>query len=188
MKYYLYLILTLIFFALTGIGFLLYKNFELNKVTIKDNMVRMIDETSDKIFLSETDDTVYVEGNDEREPMGTISGRICYASESIPPLVIYFENIDTGEVYSLETELNQSDYQIDVTPGSYVAYAYVLGIEDTPGGYTEAVTCGLTTECADHELIGFEVGDNELASNIDICDWYGAQVPDQPVIKESPNQ
>lgn len=180
MKNYLYIILTLIFFALVGIGYLLFKNLELSEVALKDNMSRMIDETSDKIFVSETDDTILVESNGEREPLGTISGEICYASESIPPLVIYFENVESGEIYFLKTELNQSDYEIDVSPGTYIAYAYVDGIEDTPGGYTEAVTCGLTDDCVDHNLIEFEVEDGSLTSQIDICDWYGAIVPDQP--------
>jgi len=179
-KYYLYIILTLIFFALSGIGFLLYKSFELNKIALKDNLNKMLDETSDKIFISETSDTVFVESNGEKEPKGTVSGKICYASESIPPLTIYFENVESGEVYALETGLNQSDYTIDLSPGTYISYAYVQGIDETPGGYTEAVTCGLTADCEDHTLIQFDVEDDELTADIDVCDWYGAEVPDQP--------
>jgi len=182
MKYYLYLILTLIFAALLGIGILLYKNLEVTRMAVKENVNRMIDETSDKIFVSTTDDsgTVLVESNGHKDPMGTISGEVCYASESIPPLSLYFENIETGEVVTLDTELNQSNYEIELIPGKYTAYAYVQGIDDNPGGYTEAVTCGLSDECIDHTLIEIEVADKGLASDIDICDWYGAEVPKKP--------
>ena len=180
MKYYLYLILTLILAALLGIGFLLFKNIEITKIAVKNGVSKMIDETSDKIFVSSTSDTVLVESNGYKDPMGTISGEVCYASESIPPLVLYFENIETGEVTTLETELNQSDYEIEIIPGTYIAYAYVQGIDDNPGGYTEAVTCGLSDSCVDHALVEFEVSDKSLTSNIDICDWYGAEVPNQP--------
>ncbi len=176
MKYYLYLILTLIFAALLGIGFLLYRNLQVTKISVTENVNKMIDETDDT-------GTVLVESNGYKEPMGIISGKICYASESIPPLVLYFENVETGDITSLETELNQGNYEIELAPGNYKAYAYVKGIDDNPGGYTEAVTCGLSVDCEDHNLIEFEVKDKELTSNIDICDWYGALVPEQPLIE-----
>ncbi|MFC1756231.1 hypothetical protein ACFLZK_02450 [Patescibacteria group bacterium] len=184
MKYYLYLILTLIFASLLGIGYLLYKNLEETRMAVKENVNRMIDETSDKLFVSATDDTgtVLVESNGHKDPMGTISGEVCYASESIPPLTLYFENVETGDVATLETELNQSNYEIDIIPGTYIAYAYVQGIDDNPGGYTESVTCGLTEDCIDHTLLDIEVVDKGLASDIDVCDWYGAEVPEQPTL------
>jgi len=183
MKHYLYLILTLIFFALVGIGFLSFKSYQLNKAVLKDGVVKMMDETSDKLFVTKTDDVVLVESNGDREPMGTISGEICYPSQSIPPLVLYFEDIATGDVLTLETELNQDTFEFEVKPGSYKAFAYIKGLDESPGGYTEYVPCGLSDDCLDHTLIEFKVVDDGLTSDIDVCDWYGADVPDEPVLE-----
>ena len=183
MKYYLYLILTLIFLALVGIGFVTFKSYQLNKETLKNGVSKMVDETSDKIFVTKTDDVVLVESNGDKEPMGTISGELCYPSQSIPPLVLYFEDAETGNILTLDTELNQDTFEFEIAPGSYTAFAYVKGIDESPGGYTEYVPCGLTDECLDHTLREFKVVDAGLTSDIDICDWYGAEVPDEPILE-----
>lgn len=183
MKYYLYLILTLIFLALVGIGFVTFKSYQLNRETLKNGVSKMVDETSDKIFVTKTDDVVLVESNGDKEPMGTISGELCYPSQSIPPLVLYFEDAETGNILTLDTELNQDTFEFEIAPGSYTAFAYVKGIDESPGGYTEYVPCGLTDECLDHTLIEFKVVDDGLTSDIDICDWYGAEVPDEPILE-----
>jgi len=182
MKYYLYLMLTLIFFALMGIGYFSFKSYQINKDVLKGNVTKMMDETSDKLFVTKTDDVVFVESNGDKEPMGAVSGKICYPSQSIPPLVLYFENVETGNILSLETDLNQDTFDIDLAPATYTAYAYVKGIDESPGGYTEYVPCGLSEDCEDHTLIEFKVVDEGLTSDIDICDWYGAEVPTEPVL------
>lgn len=183
MKTYLYIILTLIFFALVGIGYLIFQTYQINKDALSDNLTRMVDETSDKVFVTETDDLVMVESNDHRDPMGSVTGELCYPSHSIPPLNLYFDNVETEEVYKQETELNQDTYEMDLVPGTYVAYAYVKGLDEGSGGYTEMVPCGLTVDCEDHTLIEFKVVDEGLTSDIGICDWYGAEVPEEPDVE-----
>jgi len=179
MRNYLNVILTMILLALLGIGFLLYQTYKLNRDSLKYNVAKMVDETSDKIFVTTTQDTVFVESNGEKEPMGTVTGKICYPSQSIPPLTLYFKNVENGEIANMDTDLNQDTYELETVPGSYVAYAYIKGLDERPGGYTEFVPCGLTTDCTDHSLIEFKVVDDGLTSDIDVCDWYGAVVPEE---------
>ncbi len=180
MKTYLYIILTMIFFALVGIGFLIYKSYEVNKEALGKSLSKMLDETSDKVFVTNTHDTVMVENNNHSEPEGSLAGKLCYPSQGIPPLNIYIENVETGDVTKQESDLNQDSYKADLAPGTYIAYAYVKGMEDSFGGYTEAVPCGLSVDCEDHKLIEFKIVDQGLTSDIDICDWYGAEVPEEP--------
>ena len=185
MKYYLYLMLTLIFFALVGIGFLLFKSYEINKEIAKSNINKMLDETSDKIFVSGTGSAVLVQNNNyDKEPKGNVSGKICFPSESIPPLDLFVQNADTDEFALIETDLNQDSFETNLDPGYYVAYAYVKGIDDSYGAYTEMVPCGLGVGCEDHTLIEFEVVDGEITPDVDICDWYGAEVPDKPSLEQ----
>jgi hypothetical protein len=177
MKNYIAIVLTLILIALLGIGFLLYSNFGFGKST-KGFEVHEEASVVEKQDINE--DTSEDIMNVIEEPTGSISGEICYPSEGIPPLTVYFKDIVTLNVVDLETELNQSEYEVDDIPtGSYIAYAYVDGIDGDGGGYTQAVECGLTTDCEDHTLIEFEVLEDELTSGVDICDWYGAEIPEE---------
>jgi hypothetical protein len=117
--------------------------------------------------------------------MGTVAGKICYPSEFIPAMTAYFTNITNGEYTELQISENQSDYQIDLVPGRYIAFAYP---EKSYGGsYSRAVPCGLTVECTDHTTLAFEVRPGETTSGIDICDWYSPEsVPPNPKSTATP--
>lgn len=104
--------------------------------------------------------------------LGTVIGAICYPSEGIPPMDLYFLNVGT-QVVSPFPHLNGSaSYSVALDPGTYVAYAYPQGYS-IGGAYSEAVLCGLTINCTDHSLVEFDVFAGQTTSDIDICDWYG---------------
>lgn len=113
-------------------------------------------------------------------PPGTVTGLVCYPSESIPPMTLYFQEINTNLFTSLPHPDGSNTYQVELTPGTYVAFAWldppVLG-----GSYSQAVPCGLTVSCTDHSLIQFQVLPQQTTADVDICDWYDqASVPAPP--------
>lgn len=105
---------------------------------------------------------------------GSISGRLSYPSESIPPLRVVAVNVETGELFATE-EYEGGLYGLQGLPaGTYHVFAYPIEPEadGTAAGYTEFVTCGLTAECQDHSLIDVIVAPNSVTSDVDPGDWY----------------
>jgi hypothetical protein len=113
--------------------------------------------------------------------MGEVTGQICYPSEFIPPLTLYFEEVSTNLVSQFDHSDGSDNYSVNLFPGTYVAYAYRTGTS-IGGSYSEAVLCGLSVNCTDHTLIEFDVLPGQTTSDIDICDYYGdpGDVPPQP--------
>ena len=138
--------------------------------------------TGDTVNLetAETQESTSSEDN-QNPPEGDLAGQICYPSEGIPPLTVYIDDVNSDYVLEYDTSLNQSSLELDGVPvGTYVAYAFVKNIESDGGGYTEAVPCGLDVDCEDHTLIEFEIKEGEVTTGVDVCDWYGAVLPDNP--------
>lgn len=103
---------------------------------------------------------------------GSIRGNLSYPSEVIPPLKVAAINLSTQAAYFVDTEENQTSYQIDdLVPGEYYVIAYTKdGL--LAGGYTQMVPCGLSVECTDHSLIPVLVQARVVTSGIDPADWY----------------
>lgn len=93
---------------------------------------------------------------------GSVSGRICFPSERIPPMTLYFQNMDKNKLTEFSIRENQAVYQVQLEPGNYLAYAWTLNFE-IAGGYTHP----------DHRLRTLEVTVGGALTGIDICDWYG---------------
>ncbi len=108
---------------------------------------------------------------------GSVSGRLGYPSEMVPPLRVVAFNILTGEYYWQNTVLNQTGYRFEALPvGTYHVLAYLI---DNPtrtfyAGYSNFVTCGYQQSCTDHTLVTVEVKAGMETSNVDPNDWYGA--------------
>lgn len=111
-----------------------------------------------------------------RPQAGSISGRLSYPSESLPPMRIVAVNILTGEQFATE-EYEGGLYGIQGLPaGTYHVFAYPVDTKDATkdlaAGFTEFVTCGLTAECQDHSLIDVVVAANTVTSDVNPGDWY----------------
>jgi hypothetical protein len=117
----------------------------------------------------------------DQDRPGTISGEVCNPDEGLPALTAYFEDIGSFKLTAQPIPSNQSSYQLDLPPSQYIAYAYLNG-PNAPGGlYSEAVRCGLTAGCTDHNPAVFEVGAGQAVSGIDLCDWSApVYVPPNP--------
>jgi len=108
---------------------------------------------------------------------GSVSGRLGYPSEMVPPLRVVAFNILTGEYYWQNTVLNQMNYRFEALPvGKYHVLAYLI---ENPtrtfyAAYSNFVTCGYQQSCTDHTLVTVEVKAGMETSNVDPNDWYGA--------------
>lgn len=102
--------------------------------------------------------------------MGTVNGNLCYPSEGIPAMTAYFREITTNQVTEIPIVDNQATYSIQLTPGTYYAFAW-MPVYQVGGMYTKAVPCGLAIACTDHDPIAFELSAGETVAGIDICDW-----------------
>jgi len=113
--------------------------------------------------------------------MGEVMGQLCYPSEFIPPLTLYFENVGNNLVSQFDHSDGSDSYSVNLFPGTYVAYAYRQGT-NIGGSYSQAVLCGLNVNCTDHTLIEFDVLAGQTTMDIDICDYYGdpGDVPPPP--------
>lgn len=111
------------------------------------------------------------------EATGSVSGRLGYPSEMVPPLRIVAFNILTGEYYWQNTVLNQMNYRFEALPvGTYHVLAYLI---DNPtrtfyAAYSNFVTCGYLESCTYHSLVSVEVKAGMETTNVDPNDWYGA--------------
>ena len=105
---------------------------------------------------------------------GSISGKLSYPSEFIPPLRVVAFNIFDQSYRYVDTLQNQSTYQISgLAPGKYHVVAYAGG--SLAGGYTPAVACGLSVECTDHSLSDVVVFAGTDTTSIDPADWYAPE-------------
>jgi hypothetical protein len=99
------------------------------------------------------------------------TGKICFPSEMIPAMTVYFEDTMNGLITTVPIAENQSTYEVSLEPGTYLAYAWLPDF--TIGGlYSYAVPCGLSVECTDHDPIVVQITPDQTVTNIDICDWY----------------
>jgi hypothetical protein len=112
---------------------------------------------------------------------GSISGKLCYPGDGIPPMTIYAVDQASGKSFKKQTRKpDEMSYRLDgVTPGDYVVYAW-LNDGKLGGTYSEAVPCGLDASCTDHSLIQVTVEEGQDVMDIDVCDWYGPPPPAPP--------
>ena len=123
--------------------------------------------------------------------VGTITGKIAYPSEFLPPQrVIAFDVNDPSVSYAVEIQSGAS-YSLDVPAGTYYVLAYLIdpvSLGAAPGinaAYSEMVLCGLQYGCDDHSLVPVMVGAGQTVPDIDPVDWYllpgqDAGWPDDP--------
>lgn len=110
---------------------------------------------------------------------GFVEGKICYPSEQIPAMTAYFEETSTHQFASLPISQNQTFYKINLSPGTYIAYAWLPDFSQG-GSFSKAVPCGLTNGCNDHTPLPFTVQAGLSLTDIDICDWYSPSLPPTP--------
>ena len=123
-------------------------------------------------------------GPTSSEGTGSITGSLSYPSEFIPPLRVFAFQVGTQSYFYVDTLKDQSTYQIDnLPPGNYQVVAYILG-GTLAAGYSQAVPCGLSVDCTNHELIQVPVDSGQVVTGVDPGDWYTPEgtFPPPPVM------
>lgn len=118
------------------------------------------------------------------EGKGSITGSLSYPSEFIPPLRVFAFQAGSENYFFVDTAENQTSYQIENLPaGYYTVVAYIMNGR-LAGGYTQAVPCGLTVDCTNHELLEVPVNRGQVVTGIDPGDWYAPEgaFPPAPVL------
>lgn len=120
---------------------------------------------------------------------GTLTGKLSYPSEFIPPMRVVAFSLTDGNAYFVDTAMNQREYSLDLPAGSYyvVSYphegspgttgqadSYSLGGGPFAGGYTQMVPCGLAVGCDDHTLLPVPVTAGQTIT-ADPGDWYAPE-------------
>jgi hypothetical protein len=120
---------------------------------------------------------------------GAISGNLSFPGGVIPSLRIVAIKVGDPFWKSVSMAQNSKAYQLnDLPPGTYWVVAYLQEpSKNDPaygGGYSRAVTCGLTAKCTDHTLIPVEVKSGEVTKNIHPADWNAPRgtFPKNPAI------
>ena len=109
--------------------------------------------------------------------VGTVSGEVCRPTATARTITLYFDEVNTGDIVSMNLRANQVTYRIQLPVGTYIAYAWLTD-GSTAGGYTDAVVCGLDDDsCSVHTLRPFSVLAGQRTGGIDICDWEAEDVP-----------
>lgn len=108
---------------------------------------------------------------------GAISGALKYPADRLPPMYVVAYRVDSQSYQYVVTNAGQATYKIaDLPPGTYHVIAYTIGGDGFPagiaGGFTQAVPCGLATECANHALIDVAVTAGKTAAGVNAYDWY----------------
>jgi hypothetical protein len=124
---------------------------------------------------------------------GSISGKLIYPSDFLPPQAVYAITTDGGTYYRVDTVSGQQTYtMVGVATGDYFVFSTTRravyagadpGTSNTRFGaaYTKSVLCGLDASCTDHSVLTVHVSVGTTVSNVDATDWYAG--PDvYPVI------
>jgi hypothetical protein len=118
------------------------------------------------------------------EGTGSITGSLSYPSEFIPPLRVFAYQVGSESYFYVDTLKDQPTYQIDNLPaGYYQVVAYILN-GGLPAGYSQAVPCGLSVDCTNHDLIQVPVNSGQVVTGVDPGDWYAPEgtFPPPPVM------
>lgn len=119
-------------------------------------------------------------------PPNNVTGNICFPGGEAPEMTVYLEETDNQNVVDIVITPGQTNFEADVEPGTYIAYAWLTDFS-RGGLYSRAVPCGMGTECEDHSLLPFTVEQREVRDGIDICDWFAGpfNVPYPPGVERT---
>jgi hypothetical protein len=111
---------------------------------------------------------------------GSVAGSLNYPASSVPAMFVVAYLIGTQNYQFVISTPGQLTYQINnLQPGVYHVVAYTVGGGGFPtglaGGYTNAVPCGLSSACADHNLIDVMVTAGNTTLGVNPYDWYAPQ-------------
>jgi hypothetical protein len=108
--------------------------------------------------------------------LGGIAGQLGYPSSFIPSMYVVVFEVGGQNYYHIITNLNDTTYLIgNLPPGDYYVVAYPADNTSYPGGYSQAVPCGLAANCTDHSLIPVTVIGGQVTQGANPTDFYAPE-------------
>lgn len=112
-----------------------------------------------------------------KQGYATIKGVPSYPSDEIPVMGQYAENIETKQVYRVDTKINQKNYTMVLpAPAKYRFYSWVgrdFSSQDQAAAYT---VCNGQYKCMEnknaHDFAIVSVKPNQVIKNLRISDWF----------------
>ena len=56
---------------------------------------------------------------------GVVSGKICFPSDTIPEMTLFFQSTNTERTISYQAHERQNSYSLELEPGTYHAYSWL---------------------------------------------------------------
>lgn len=169
-------ILAVILFAkLTGLGVWYWQQQEKEKQKKEsDKQIQELQKQLNELKSAKQSKT------EKKSNKGFIEGTITFPSEKVPAdLVIYAENIDTGEVYETSERITDDKYTIshvgyklEVPAGNYYVYAKRPAEPGKKAYHNKFITCGMSVGCDDTTKIPVTVVAGETEFDITVGDWW----------------
>lgn len=104
---------------------------------------------------------------------GTVTGKICFPSEGIPPGTLTAKNTTTKQSVTQAYPGNLSNYSFDLNPGTYHIKFEVDS--NLVGFYTACAknpTNDVCKEDSNHTHLDVVVNSNQITNGVDLCDFY----------------
>lgn len=129
--------------------------------------------------------------SDQASASGTVSGKLCYPSDFLPPGEIIAKNITTGKLtttqYPGSMNGGASTYTIELPAGNYHLKYQAHASTSKPdiftsGYYDECAKTMHTNECtpdSGHINISVMVTTGQTIDKIDLCDFYASETQQQ---------
>lgn len=106
---------------------------------------------------------------------GVISGFLSYPSSFYPSMNVIAFDMNSDTFYYSTTSEGSNYYEIhNLPPSTYYVIAYLAG-EDYAGAYTNAVPCGLSVDCTNHNYIPVLVNPGQTVTEVNPQDWYAPE-------------
>ncbi len=99
---------------------------------------------------------------------GSVTGKTCFVNASVPDMNIYLQDTQSGAVFETFVPSGRQTYEIELPPGSYIAYAWLPDF--SLGGLYSA--CPNGSGCSSHAPLPFAVAAGQTVTGVDLCDWY----------------
>jgi len=173
MKTTIFVLSLVILFVISVFGWYVWYN-EQDKQSLRPN--------EQTITESDSDSDLFPPATATPEPTpvsstATISGSLSFPSETIPPMSVCAENLETSEEICTSERIEDErftfrvGYKLTVPPGSYHVYASIPN-DSYRAYYNQFVVCGLSIDCPSHQPITVNVAAGETVTGIDPQDWY----------------
>jgi len=86
-------------------------------------------------YSDNADKAFFVDLYSTSRKSGSVTGRVCFPGERVPPMTIFLQRTDSDGIVEIPVSWDQTVYEVSLEPGEYMAYAWTGNFE-LGGAYT----------------------------------------------------